>query len=147
MYFKHKDFIRIFAKRNTESHMKRMIKRYLMKRLTGHPKNYHLLRWMAEWVKEEAETEYVLREISYFLQNERIDIPYEDIFVVGNNVYIVTQRPGLWIGKGGNTVNSLIKKINCDIQGNVHSDYHVNFIEPDSATHYIMTVQSTSFRK
>ena len=132
--------------------MKSLVRKYIVKQFckSSRPSSekYIFLRWLAEKTKDRKETNYVIRTIAYFLEETNLILPYTDIFLVGKRVYIVTVRPGLWIGKGGSVVNNLLKRINCGLDGTKNSDYSVDFIEPkDSAVELVLTTQATSFRK
>ncbi len=132
--------------------MKNLVRKYIVKQFykSRRPSSekYIFLRWLAEKTKDRKETKDVIRTIAYFLEETNMNLPYTDIFLVGKRVYIVTVRPGLWIGRYGSTANNLLKRINCSVDGTKHSDYTIDFIEPkDSAVELVLTTQATSFRK
>lgn len=132
---------------------KKQIEKYLKKHLTGHPKHYHFLRWLASLVKDKEKLITVYGAISgyfYYKQNDytRLYIinvmQFTDIFVVDNNVYIYTQRPGMWIGKGGCTINEIEDRMNLNVNGQKQYNYKIELIEDnDSANYYISkTIQT-----
>ena len=132
--------------------MKNLVRKYLVKQISksrrSSQKKYHFMRWLVEMTSDKSETESIIRTIAYFLEETKMSLPYTDIFLVGKRVCIVTVRPGLWIGRGGSTVNNLLKRINCSVDGTKHSDYMIDFIEPkDSAVELVLKTQTTSFRK
>ena len=111
---------------------KNKIRKYLRKHLTGHPKHYYFLRWLADLVKDNGQLEDVCSGVASWIcvNDENTLLPHlSDLFVVGNNVYIVTYRPGLWIGKSGKTVGSLEHSLNHNINDEKINDYHIRFIE------------------
>lgn len=67
--------------------------RYLISYLEIKQDRAKLIELMARWMRE-TNNEHLLR---YFT----------DAFIFFNDVYIVTGRPGLWIGSKGNTIDSL----------------------------------------
>lgn len=112
--------------------LKNWIKKYLKKHLNAHPKHYYFLRWLADIVKDEKQMD----EIYWFFAKWVYDTDaaylldkFNDLFVVDNNVYIVTFRPGLWIGKRGQTVESLKHSLNYNIDEEKINDYDIQFIE------------------
>ena len=130
--------------------MKSLVRKYIVKQFCKSRRpsqeKYNFLRWLAEKVKDEKETDDVIRTVAYFLSETRLNIPFTDIFLVGKRVYIVTVRPGLWIGRKGETVDKLLKRINRRVDGTVHSDYDVDFIEPkNSAVEIVLNTQATTF--
>lgn len=132
--------------------MKGLVRKYIIKQFckSRRPSSekYIFLRWLAEKTKDRKETNDVICTIAYFLEETNTNLPYTDIFLVGKRVYIVTLRSGLWIGRGGSTVNNLLKRINYRLDGTKRSDYTIDFIEPkDSAVELVLKTQTTSFRK
>ena len=109
---------------------KKCIKKYLKKRLTGHPKHYHFLRWLVELVIDKEQNNDVCCSIARWMYDTRhSDLPFHDIFTIDNNVYIYTYRPGLWIGNYGSIVEDCQKSINHNIYGDKIHDYEIRFIE------------------
>ena len=98
--------------------------------LTSHPKNYHLLRYLVSVVEDVNLTKDVRYSIaSWMYLTNRTNYPFSDIFVVDDTVYICTVRPGLWIGKGGETVDSLTNNLNTKVDGTKYRNLQVRFIE------------------
>ena len=81
--------------------------------------------------------------ISYWLiENEKSTSTYQltDILVLGNDVYLYTKRPGIWIGKFGSTLKSLEDRVNHNLDGEKIHDYSINIIEDkDSIFNMIST--------
>lgn len=114
--------------------LKKRIRSYLINHLgSSHPKNYYFLRWLSDIVEDKDSANDICATLGSWIVNTDIGsslINYlNDLFVVGNGVYIVTYRPGLWIGKGGRTVDSLEHCLNYDIEDKKINDYEVRFIE------------------
>lgn len=123
--------------------MKELIKKYLKKNLTGHPKkNYYFLRWLASLVETKYNTEYVSEMVALFqhYDENRRKFPFTDLFVIDNTIYVYTLRPGLWIGKHGDTIEEIKKMINNidNVGGYPSHNFEISFIEVDSntATYY-----------
>lgn len=63
-----------------------------------------------------------------------------DIIVLGNDIYLYTKRPGIWIGKAGSTLESLEHRMNYSIYGERINDYKIHIIEDkDSIFNMIST--------
>lgn len=67
----------------------------------------------------------VLYAISRYINTNSFFQPFTDIFTVKDSVIIVTRRPGMWIGKSGNTINEIAKTIN----DNASRNYEIQIIE------------------
>lgn len=67
--------------------------RYLVSYLEIKQDKDKLLELIAKWIRKTG-NEHLLRYLT-------------DVFIFFNEVYIVTGRPGLWIGKGGDTLDDL----------------------------------------
>ena len=111
--------------------MRKLIKKYLKKKLeTRRPKHYYFLRWLSELVKDEMNTENVLAGIaSWMVATGETFLPFNDIFVIDNAIYIYTHRPGLWIGKKDSVINSLEYSLNHNINDEKIHDYKISLIE------------------
>lgn len=110
--------------------LQRFIKRYLKKKLNcSSPEDYHFLRWLAEHTKDEKATKNVLSDIALFMFKNNTDIPFTDIFVVDENIYVYTVRPGLWIGKAGHIMDEILHYINYDSSDNNVSNYKIQLLE------------------
>ena len=81
----------------------------------------------------------------WLIETEKTTSTYQltDIIVLGNDVYLYTKRPGMWIGKSGSTLKSLEDRMNHTIDGDRIHDYKINIIEDKdsifnmiSTTHY-----------
>lgn len=126
-----KEFIKDF-------NMEWMIENYLIKRLNvSHPKHYYFYRWLAECVKNKDKTSDVLCSIAgYMNENINKNLPFFDIFVVRDYVFVVTQRPGLWIGSCGVTHEAIEYRMNHNVNGEKISDYKLEYIEDLFSSHY-----------
>ena len=111
--------------------MKKLIKKYLKNKLqVSHPKKYHFLRWLAECVKDAKKTDDALSGIAYYMMENKSDyLQFNDIFVIDDNVYVYTRRPGLWIGKGGLTIDAIEHRINYNLDGKKFYDFKLQLIE------------------
>lgn len=126
---------------------KSLIKKYLYKKLNvAHPKNYYFLRWLVELVRDKNRTFDAYGAIVGFLYNRQQDMrtnvyetyPFTDIFVIDNYVYIYTRRPGMWIGKGGETLDAVEKRLNYNSHGDLIDNYKIRILEDtNSAMTYI----------
>lgn len=81
----------------------------------------------------------------WLIETEKSTSTYQltDILVLGNDVYLYTRRPGLWIGKSESTLKSLEDRMNHNLDGDKIHDYSINIIEDKdsifnmiSTTHY-----------
>ena len=109
--------------------MKKLVKKFLKKRLTAHPKNYYFLRWLVSIVENSNVNREVLRCVVYYTQENKINLPFLDIFVIDKDVYIVTERPGLWIGKAGSIIDGIRKCLNYNLKGEKIRSFDMNLIE------------------
>lgn len=107
----------------------KLIKYYLKKNLTVHPKHYYFLRWLVNIVEDEKKIDKICCAISRWtlknVNNGRLFGYIKDVFVIDDIIYIYTDRPGLLIGKAGKTVYELEEEINC----NSKIKYKIHFIE------------------
>ena len=90
--------------------------------------NYYELRAEAEKYISRPHTHYVCRMIGYYSNNKNFRADFNDIFVIDNDIYIYTIRPGLWIGLHGQTIDDILEYLNTDGDGNKKYDYHIHFI-------------------
>lgn len=92
--------------------MKKLIRKYLKKHLKRENKYYYFYRWFVSISKDKTQTKDMFYAVaSWFSKNtDKVNLinNLQDIYVVDNVLYIVTLRPGLWIGKHGSIINSLI---------------------------------------
>lgn len=115
--------------------MKNLLRKYLNKKLNKrgdlkkNPLKFYFYRWLVELVKDKKKTTYVLMSVASFIHDNNYSYPFQDILVVGDVVYIVTQRPGLWIGRAGSTHDKLEKKLNYNLNDDKINSYSVTYIE------------------
>ena len=125
----HLDLLNILAECQSKSEWT-PLKNILKECLTIHPKDYHLLRYLVSVVEDADLTKDVRYSIASWMDStNRTNYPFSDIFVVDNTVYVCTDRPGLWIGKGGETIDSLTDNLNTKVDGTKYRDLQVKFIE------------------
>jgi hypothetical protein len=114
--------------------MKHLIEK-LIHRLLGKCRKsqlrYLFARLLAEIVKDKDKTNDVLISIaSYFIKYHSGEkFQFNDIFVVGDIIYIYTFRPGYWIGKGGSEADRLLVECNYNARMEKVADYQLRFIE------------------
>lgn len=106
--------------------MIKLISAYLIKYLAKHykidknNKTYWFVRWLAELIKDDTTTTSVLINVATFINdNTFLYNMYSDVYVIDNTVVLVTNRPGMWIGKGGETIDSLKELIESTLHQNV----------------------------
>lgn len=93
--------------------------------------NFYFLRWLAEMDKNEKYTNYICNTIAKYIHSKNTTMPFLDIFVVDNYVYIYTQYPGKWIGKKGKDIEELQHIINYNSDGELTHNFKLNVIEPN----------------
>ena len=120
--------------------MKKLFINFIENRIVNPRKyNYLFYRWLLGLIIDKDETENVFFKIAYYLNNKREFLSYDftDIFILNNNVYIYTTRPGLWIGKGGKEIDDLENCINYNYNGETKlHDYHIRIIEDTESSRY-----------
>ena len=124
--------------------MKKIIKAYLKRKLdksksfVNRYRLYLFLRLLAEFCKDKEASEDVIYLISRYISNEypRLSRMLPDIFVIDDQVYIFTEFPGFWTGKGGSTINAIKDAININSDGVKYRDYEVKIIEDWSSPIY-----------
>ena len=114
--------------------MKHLIEKLIYRILRSCHKNrlrYLFARLLAEIVKDKEATNGVLISIAnYFVKyHDGVQFQYNDIFVVGNIVYIYTLRPGYWIGKGGSEADRLLVALNHNAKMEKITNYEIKFIQ------------------
>ena len=115
--------------KTSRTQLKKLLKEEL-DTVRRHMEDYHLLRYIVSVVEDKEKTEDVLHSIAYWMSETKHDkLPFNDIFVVDDEVYIYTCRPGLWIGKAGCTIDSCQHSINHKVDGTKYRDLHLNLIE------------------
>lgn len=132
--------------------MKKLIEAFIQRLLSKCRKNdkrYYFARFLAALVKNEKKTNDVTYTIAnyFMIYNKGVKFEFDDIFVVGDVVYVQTIRPGYWIGKGGSVVDQIISMLNYDKFGKKIANYEVRFIEQltgakSMITSYMVTVYS-----
>lgn len=120
----------------------KLLKQYLKKRLTPHPKHYYFYRWLVSLIEDKEQIDGVCCAISHWaldsVENGKLFQYIKDVFVLDNCVYIYTDRPGLLIGLHGRVVDSIKQEINytCNnIDEEKVINYGVNFIEMDKVAY------------
>lgn len=130
--------------------MKKLIEtfiQHLLSKCRKNDKRYIIARLLAELVKDKEKTDWAYTTIAdYFIENEGGALfDFDDIFVVGDYVYIRTIRPGYWIGKRGSVADKLTDMLNRDCYGNETGNYELRFLESIvGAKAYIMRMVATS---
>lgn len=85
--------------------------------------NYPKWRYLVSLVEDKVVLEKLIRSAAlWFSENDKSGLAWlhiTDLFVFEDELYIVTSRPGLIIGKEGKSINSLSKQIGV----------HINLIE------------------
>ena len=114
--------------------MKHLIEKLVHRLLRKCRKNqlrYLFARLLAEIVKDKEKTNHILISIaSYFIKyHDGEKFQFNDIFVVGDTIYINTLRPGYWIGKGGSEADRLLVECNYNAEMEKVADYQLRFIE------------------
>jgi len=98
--------------------------------IRNHMEDYHLYRHMASIIENEEKNKDIRYSIaSWMCQSHHENLPFNDIFVVDDEIYIYTYRPGLWIGKGGKTIDDCIYHINHKVDGTKYRNFKINLIE------------------
>lgn len=120
--------------------MKKLFSNFIENRIVNPRKyNYLFYRWLLGLIIDKDETENVFFKIAHYLNNKHNFLSYDftDIFILNNNVYIYTRRPGYWIGKGGKEIYDLENCINYNYNGETKlHDYHIRIIEDTESSRY-----------
>ena len=105
----------------------KFLQKYLRNKLVKyHPKTYLFVRWIISLIEDDDYANNVLTYISlWMINNDRTNNPFTDIFIIGDIIYIVTDRPGLWIGSYGKDIDDLIEYI----RNMVKHEYTINLLE------------------
>lgn len=112
----------------------KLIKKFIqlqLKKCRKNDKRYYFARFLAALVKNEKKTNDVIYTIAnyFMIYNKGVKFEFDDIFVVGDVVYVQTIRPGYWIGKAGSTVDEITKLLNYNKFGEKIGNYEIRFIE------------------
>lgn len=128
-------------KKLIKNRIKNCITKYLLKYFNGnrrsknyqymrnHVRFYLFLRWLSEFVKNEEDTKHVTASIASYMYHNNFSLPFTDIFVVSDVVFICTSRPGMWIGKGGSTLDEITKNINFNLVGKQTHNFKITLLE------------------
>lgn len=96
----------------------------------SHMEDYHLYRCLVSLLENKETTKDVRFSIaSWMVHSRHEDLPFNDIFVIDDEVYIYTTRPGLWIGQRGRTIDDCLYHINHKVDGIEYRKLHINLIE------------------
>ena len=96
----------------------------------SHMEDYHLYRYIASFVESRERNEDIRHSIaSWMVHSKHENLPFNDIFVIDDEVYIYTYRPGLWIGKGGKTIDDCTYHINHKVDGTEYRKLNIHLIE------------------
>lgn len=96
----------------------------------SHMEDYHLYRCLASLFEDKETTKDVRFSIaSWMVHSRHEDLPFNDIFVIDDEVYIYTTRPGLWIGQRGRTIDDCLYHINHKVDGTEYRNFHIHLIE------------------
>lgn len=114
--------------------MKKILYNFLKKRIKNPRKyNYYFYRWIIDSVINKEEVNDVIRSISYWMTKDdyksRLSTYLTDIFVMNNDIYLYTRRPGLWIGKCGSNIDDLVHSVNFNINDERIHNYKIEIIE------------------
>lgn len=110
-------------------------KNYVIKRLNDKKEehDFYFLRWLAEINKNEKDTNYVCRSIAKYFYEKGEILPFLDVFVVDNNVYIYTKCPGKWIGEKGKDIDELKYFVNYNTKGEMIHDFTFSIMNSDKS--------------
>jgi len=110
--------------------LKDEVKNALIYYIPNHMEDYHLYRHLATWIENSERSKDIRHSIaSWMVHSRHEDLPFNDIFVIDDEVYIYTYRPGLWIGKGGCTIDDCLYHINHKIDGTEYRKLNIHLIE------------------
>lgn len=120
--------------------MKKLFINFIENRIVNPRKyNYLFYRWLLGLIIDKDEMENVFFKITYYLNNKHEPYDFMDIFILNNNVYIYTRRPGYWIGKSGKEIGDLENCINYNYNGETKlHDYHIKIIEDTESSRYLL---------
>lgn len=98
--------------------------------IRNHMEDYHFYRYMAYVIESKEKNKDIRHSIaSWMCHSRHEDLPFSDIFVLDDEIYIYTYRPGLWIGRGGKTIDDCLYHINHKVDGTKYRDFKINLIE------------------
>ena len=112
------------------SNIKDEVKNTLNYNIRSHMEDYPLYRYLASWLETMERNRDIRQSIaSWMVLSKHEDLPFTDIFVIDDEVYIYTYRPGLWIGKGGKTIDDCTYHINHKVDGTEYRKLNIHLIE------------------
>lgn len=88
--------------------------------------------WVAKRFEYKGELSYVCYKLAKFYSgniNNFIGIKISDVVVLNNTIFVYLGRPGLMIGKGGETIDKLTEHINTNEFGEKVCNYKISLIE------------------
>ena len=95
-------------------------------------RKYLFWRWITYLLKNKKKERQIICSVAGYLykSDPHGHKVYTDIFFLYDTLYIVTRRPGLWIGKGGEGIDKLQEAIKEEIririiEDNATSQYHI----------------------
>ena len=110
--------------------LKDEVKKALSYTIHSHMEDYHLYRYLASWLESDIRNKDIRYSIaSWMVHSKHENLPFNDIFVLDNEVYIYTYRPGLWIGKAGKTIDDCTYHINHKVDGTEYRKLNIHLIE------------------
>lgn len=107
---------------------------FIYTKLRNSKSNHSFWYFVAEILTDKKKRKEISRSISYHIYTHNTSglqsmmVGY-DLFVINNRIYLITQRPGIWIGKGGAYIDELTKTINYNVDGKKIYDYHIDLVE------------------
>lgn len=113
-----------------DSNLSDGVKNALNNNIRSHMEDYPLYRYLASWLETRERNRDIRQSIaSWMVESRHEDLPFTDIFVIDDEVYIYTYRPGLWIGRGGRTIDDCLYHINHKIDGTEYRKLNIHLIE------------------
>lgn len=98
--------------------------------IRNHMEDYHFYRYIASFVESREKNKDIRHSIaSWMCDSRHEDLPFSDIFVLDDEIYIYTYRPGLWIGRGGKTIDDCLYHINHKVDGTKYRKLNIHLIE------------------
>lgn len=111
--------------------MSKIVNNGLSWRINSYRK-YLFWRWIACLLGDEEKERQIICSVAGYLykSDPHGHKVYTDIFFLYDTLYIVTRRPGLWIGKRGEDIDKLHEAIKEEIkiriiEDNATSQYHI----------------------
>ena len=124
------NILKNLANCNLKEEVKEEVKKELDCNIRNHMEDYPLYRFLASWLETRERNRDIRQSIASWMVLSRYeDLPFNDIFVIDDEVYIYTHRPGLWIGRGGRTIDDCLYHINHKIDGTEYRQLKIHLIE------------------